>query len=32
VPEGAWQVVATVGGALDWHLPGLSALIAEARA
>jgi alpha-glucosidase len=32
VPEGAWQVVAAVGGVTGWTLPGLSGLIAEAQA
>ena len=32
VPEGAWQVVAAVGGITGWTLPGLSGLIAEAQA
>ena len=31
-PEGAWQVIAAVGGADCWTLPGLSGLIVEARA
>ncbi|MGL4541892.1 MAG: alpha-amylase family glycosyl hydrolase [Polymorphobacter sp.] len=31
-PAGDWQVIAAVGGAAAWVLPGLSGLIAEAQA